>query len=144
MSVHKNRQSVSLPVGSVGLSSDLPIQERSGSQVSSHRCLLCGKVLANKRNLQNHLNKIHAVNSNETSENVSITPAGTGESSAASSADSTSGVHHEVPPSSPGPSTQSQEPMQSSSSSACYVCGRVLANRRNLKIHLQKVHDQVW
>ena len=41
-------------------------------------------------------------------------------------------------------SAASQEFLPPLSSFTCNVCKKVLANDRNLKIHLQKVHGQVW
>jgi hypothetical protein len=53
--VHR-RQSVSLPAGA-GHSEICPVINQS--RVSLHECALCGKILATKKNLQSHIDKIH-------------------------------------------------------------------------------------
>ena len=54
LSMHKNRQSMSLPLHAApGLNS------LSSSKDAEHKCQFCAKVLANKRNLSNHIAKVH-------------------------------------------------------------------------------------
>ena len=46
---------MSLPIGSG--TGTLPSNENL--QISEHKCTICGKVLANKKNLEYHITKIH-------------------------------------------------------------------------------------
>ena len=59
LAIHRNRQSVSLPVGAGTLSGDLSIPVSESSQDPTQKCLVCGKVLANRRNLLSHIDKMH-------------------------------------------------------------------------------------
>ena len=52
---NKSRQSMSLPVGSASLPTDASNQV----EVPRNGCDVCGKVLANRKNLESHMLKIH-------------------------------------------------------------------------------------
>ena len=52
---HKPRQSISLPVGV----DRLPIETPAQVEAPLNKCGVCGKVLANKKNLESHLLKMH-------------------------------------------------------------------------------------
>ena len=59
-SMHRNRQSVSLPVFSANQSFN-PISSRSQitEKEAEHKCVLCSKILKTQKNLQNHIDKVH-------------------------------------------------------------------------------------
>ena len=57
LSIHKNRMSMSLPVNTGSRPGNISIP--GGSISAEHKCPFCGKVLVNKRNLNNHIATIH-------------------------------------------------------------------------------------
>ena len=57
MSIHKNRLSMSLPAHTGSKPSNL--STAGVSKAVEHKCPFCEKVLVNKRNLSNHIDKLH-------------------------------------------------------------------------------------
>ena len=123
MSMHKNRQSMSLPL-------------RAASKDIEHRCQFCAKVLANRRNLSNHIAKVHGPGVMDTL------------STSATSSDRTAtAIATSDSLSSQTSSELADLPARSASKNVdcdlgCTMCGKVLANKTNLRKHMAKVHGQ--
>lgn len=123
ISMHKNRQSMSLPL-------------RAASKDTEHRCQFCAKVLANRRNLSNHIAKVHGPGVMDTL------------STSATSSDRTAtAIATSDSLSSQTSSELADLPARSASKNVdcdlgCTMCGKVLANKTNLRKHMAKVHGQ--
>ena len=132
------------------ISADVP---KSGSTANKFQCDICMKVLASQKNLDNHVNRVHAETSSVPGQECS--PPRSTRQDDGSSLDPATQDSVTPPPavssqaeSSPPlltSSTTSSQPMGSINGpkKSCDICGKILANSRNLLNHLKKVHGQV-
>lgn len=112
--MHKNRQSVSLPALSVR-----PNQSQIIQEFNQHQCLICSKILKTSKTLKTHIEKVHSGTSK-----VHDVSAGSALDDPVASVD--------VPAETVLDAT--------ASTNQCFVCAKILKTSTNLKTHIEKVH----
>jgi len=117
-----------------------------GSTATKFQCDICKKVLASQKNLEKHVNRVHAATSDADS-----VPGQECLPPRSSRQDDPGSV---TPPPAVSSQAESSPPLLTSSTTSqpldsmngprksCDICGKILANGRNLQNHLKKMHGQ--